>query len=468
MYLRELTIRHLKRISSLRLAFPGPVPARRGQRAHVPWTVLIGENGTCKTAILQAIAMTAAGGLQVNGLVGRSVGHLVDRRGAALLMEVDARYELPARVILRPERLPGLPPEDQRPGSLQLRSKVALRSNTNTIFGSAWYERDEVAIRPGAPDPLVLARSEQTPAWFVAGYGVSRTLPDAAIRPANLSSLDRLRPLFDGSVSLTSTNFINYFADDRRRTQSFVRALQSVLISPGGSSPLLPELEGLTLSGRGGVTQATDLLERQRFKQRMGREIQGIPAVALAHGYQSTIAWIADLIGHVLLEAEEALPPEQMTGLVLVDEIDLYIHPALQVSLLRGLKRAFPLVQFIVTTHSPLVLAALRPDEDEIVRLVANPETGDVGPINIRGGGEHEPDARVMTTAGIYQYYFGLGRVFGGPEGAERAEYQSIASNPSRSDAEDERMRMLERSLRREGVELTMAPTERITRGGRS
>ncbi|MEY3211347.1 MAG: hypothetical protein RIT28_1828, partial [Pseudomonadota bacterium] len=209
----------------------------------------------------------------------------------------------------------------------------------------------------------------------------------------------------------------------------------------------------------------SDLLERQRFKLKMGENIWGIPGVALAHGYQSTIAWIADLIGQVLLEAKEDVPPAKMTGLVLVDEIDLYIHPALQVSLIRGLKRAFPLIQFIVTTHSPLVLAALRPDEDEIVCLEAHPETGDVQRKDMRGGGEHEPDARVMTTAGIYQYYFGLGRVFGGPEGEMLADYVSIASNPWRSDSADQRMRTLERALRDEGVALPIEPRERATRG---
>lgn len=468
MYLREISIRHLKRISSLKLDFPGPIAAKKGQGARVPWTVLIGENGTGKTAILQAIAMTAAGGLQVNGLVGRSAGYLVDLRGDAPL-EVEAVYSLPPSLKRgRAPQTPGLtaaPPDLDR---LRVRSKVTMKPRALTIFGSSSYELDGAPLDVRGPDPLNLVRSEATPGWFIAGYGVSRALPDAAIRPANLTPTDRLRPLFDGGVSLTSTNFINYFADDERLSQKFNRTLQSVLISAGDDEEsLLPELKGLTLSGRGGVRQASDLLERQRFKLKMGKHIWGIPGVALAHGYQSTIAWIADLIGQVILEAKEDVPPSKMTGLVLVDEIDLYIHPALQVSLLRGLKQAFPLIQFVVTTHSPLVLAALRPDEDEIVRLGANPETGDVEPIDMRGGGAHEPDARVMTTAGIYQHYFGLGRVFGGPEGAERAEYQSIASNPYRSDAEDERMRALERSLRSVGVELAAEPTARVQRGGR-
>ena len=44
------------------------------------WTVIIGENGTAKTSILQAIALTAAGQLHVNGLAQPVIGHLRDRR----------------------------------------------------------------------------------------------------------------------------------------------------------------------------------------------------------------------------------------------------------------------------------------------------------------------------------------------------------------------------------------------------
>ena len=99
-------------------------------------------------------------------------------------------------------------------------------------------------------------------------------------------------------------------------------------------------------------------------------------AVALSHGYQSTIAWIADLIGHVMLEASEPIAAAQIEGVVLVDEIDLYLHPTWQATLIGALRRIFPKVQFVVTTHSPVLLASLSPEE--IVVVDHNPETGNV------------------------------------------------------------------------------------------
>lgn len=462
MYIRSLTIDKLKRIDHLNLAFPDLVKGRRG-RAHMPWTVLVGENGTGKTAILQAIAMTAAGSRQVNNLVGKGVGHLVDRRQGEhkVPMQVEARFAFPEAIWRRDELFPNQGGPVSSRSELRLGSRVTLDPGAETIFGASWYEQAAGVRMAGAGDPLDSARSQRLPWWFVAAYGVARILPDSAFRPAGLAQTDRLRPLFDPTMQLTSTSFANYFADDKRRTLDFAKALRQVLL-PREGPPLLPELVDLTLSGRGGVTKAADLLDRHRFKQRFGQSEVGIPAVALAHGYQSTIAWVADLVGQILLEAEEAVQPSMMSGLVLVDEIDLYIHPALQVPLIRSLKQTFPRIQFVVTTHSPLVLAALRPDEDEVVRLAVDKDTGSVRRVDMKQGQLHEPDARLMTIAGVFQQYFGFERVFAAPEGRDLARYQSIASNPFRSDENEAEMQMLRADLVAAGIDPGYKPEKRV------
>ena len=75
-----------------------------------------------------------------------------------------------------------------------------------------------------------------------------------------------------------------------------------------------------------------------------------------------------------------------MQGVVLIDEIDLYLHPSWQATFVSALRRVFPKIQFIATTHSPVILAGLAPHE--VVRLQADPETGDV----VRQpGSEHGP-----------------------------------------------------------------------------
>lgn len=59
---------------------------------------------------------------------------------------------------------------------------------------------------------------------------------------------------------------------------------------------------------------------------------------------------------------------EKTPGVVLIDELDMHLHPRWQRILTGGLKRAFPKVQFIVASHSPQVLGELKPEEIILLR----------------------------------------------------------------------------------------------------
>ncbi|MGZ3459035.1 MAG: AAA family ATPase, partial [Archangium sp.] len=87
-----------------------------------------------------------------------------------------------------------------------------------------------------------------------------------------------------------------------------------------------------------------------------------------SHGYQGAIAWLADLLGHILLETGKPVPSEKMEGLVLVDELDLHLHPRWQATLIPALKALFPRLQFIATTHSAMLLPGLEQDEVLVLR----------------------------------------------------------------------------------------------------
>lgn len=63
---------------------------------------------------------------------------------------------------------------------------------------------------------------------------------------------------------------------------------------------------------------------------------------------------------------------EQTPGIVLIDELDLHLHPRWQQEILGTLRRAFPLVQFIVSTHSPQVLATVPPSK---IRVISRDES---------------------------------------------------------------------------------------------
>ena len=53
--------------------------------------------------------------------------------------------------------------------------------------------------------------------------------------------------------------------------------------------------------------------------------------------------------------------PLQSHGVVMIDEVDLHLHPGWQQTILLDLMRTFPNVQFIVSTHSPQVISSVKP-----------------------------------------------------------------------------------------------------------
>ncbi|MNI24310.1 hypothetical protein D3C73_779240 [compost metagenome] len=55
------------------------------------------------------------------------------------------------------------------------------------------------------------------------------------------------------------------------------------------------------------------------------------------------------------------------TGIVLIDELDMHLHPKWQRHVVSDLKKAFPNIQFVVTTHSPFIVQSL--DSDELYNL---------------------------------------------------------------------------------------------------
>ncbi|MDA0128544.1 AAA family ATPase [Vibrio sp. MarTm2] len=76
----------------------------------------------------------------------------------------------------------------------------------------------------------------------------------------------------------------------------------------------------------------------------------------LSSGFSSIMAVYADLITKVSLRS---IDPEELTGVVLIDEIDAHLHVSLQKKILSFLTQAFPRVQFIVSTHSPFVVSSI-------------------------------------------------------------------------------------------------------------
>lgn len=428
MFVASLEVSGLKRLRKIVLDL------RRGDQPR-PWTVILGENGRCKTTLLRAIAMAASGAARTNQLA--DVPSLLDRRDSMLAdsLTINARFRLG--------------PLADRQWS-DIGSSVRVGAGHALATGSSWWQDNhpfEVSLMQGLPDdPIADARQRNARGWMVLGYGTSRSLPRPfQSTPMSDPAWARLANLFD-RAPIVGTGFADQLEDPR----DFARVLREALVEGG----LVPDLSGVELRGRGGIRTAQDLDEGHRFSLKLGDATLKLPSTWLSHGQQATIAWIADLIGHFFLDAGRPLERADMHGLVLIDEIDLHLHPKWQVRIVDGLRRAFPNLQFVATTHSPMVLPSLRADElvvldeDEDGSVVARP-----------------PDAspQLMTAAEIYASFFDL-RAPSSSLARDYRRYGFLVGNAARTDAEDGEIADLRQRLQAAGADPGWEPVPREPR----
>jgi predicted ATP-binding protein involved in virulence len=144
---------------------------------------------------------------------------------------------------------------------------------------------------------------------------------------------------------------------------------------------------------------------RELFWDREGRQlvlqhpVHGqLPLDFLSDGVRTTVALVADaahrcarLNPHLGENAAKETP-----GLLLVDEVDLHLHPEWQQSIVRMLRTAFPRLQLVLTTHSPQVLSTV--EAHSIREIGIHDGTGEVSipPIQTQGVGSEDVMASVM------------------------------------------------------------------------
>lgn len=97
-----------------------------------------------------------------------------------------------------------------------------------------------------------------------------------------------------------------------------------------------------------------------------GREVE---YSLLSDGYKRIVNIVIDIaercaiLNRRLFKGESA---RETRGMVLIDEIDMHLHPSMQATIIKGLKNAFPKIQFIVSTHAPMVMSGFKSDQNNV------------------------------------------------------------------------------------------------------
>jgi predicted ATP-binding protein involved in virulence len=159
----------------------------------------------------------------------------------------------------------------------------------------------------------------------------------------------------------------------------------------------------------------------------------------LSFGYQTMTAWLADIAYRLLRHYPDSSNPLLMPAIVLVDEIDLHLHPKWQRQLRDRLARHFPAVQFIATAHSPLMAQAYMSENLAVVRRDGDHVDIENEPRTVAGWRLDE-----VNTSDL----FGLETPFSPDVEQLLDEQRELGAVSKRSPKQDDRLKELDERLR--------------------
>jgi len=329
MYVRSLSIQNLRSFESveLPLCYPGDgTPAATGNVPHLDnVTLLLGSNGSGKTSVLRSVALSTLAPVLAMGsgyvpyaLVRRIKGRAADK----------ARVK--AHVVLHEQD--GLKEGEEEDVEATL------------VAASSGYT-DRFLIEKHPPKWHVRMYEEESPAFFVLGYGATRRVETG---PASVEShakarilrYRRVAGLFEEHMTLMplAAWMPQVARKDKKRHQEIVELMNELLPDDTDMLGKWDEEEPESLFQRGGSV---------------------LPYPALSDGYRAFICWVGDMLYHLHTVCVKGQKLVDVRGIVVVDEVDLHLHPEWQRRLVPSLSKALPNLQFVLTSHSPLVVGTL-------------------------------------------------------------------------------------------------------------
>lgn len=174
-----------------------------------------------------------------------------------------------------------------------------------------------------------------------------------------------------------------------------------------------------------------------------------IPFSCLSDGYLTSAGWLLDLLARWLKLAERyefSITKNflsQMRGLVLIDEIDLHLHPQWQIEIISRTRELLPAMSFVVTTHNPLTLVGAEPEE--IWRLETT-----TGALRALPG---SAPPMLLTGGQIYRQYFEISDIYPSHIGRMLQRFSYLSGYALRNGAEQAELEAIQGSLKNSGVD---------------
>jgi predicted ATP-binding protein involved in virulence len=294
------------------------------------WTVILGDNGTGKSSLMELLASTE-------------------------ITSINRKDETVEYVTK------GLPPNKEE----IFIGEEALKGDYRAGLNIYWVEGDEFdetigfSLRQNRTFFQLIHNDERLKELKCFGYGANRKMG-----PTSLSQLlnTNSETLFDENARLINAEEwllkLDYAASKESRVKNFAankrNQVKQILID------LLPDVDDIRFS--------TPTLESLQSSVEFHTPFGWVVIQQLSLGYKTMVAWMVDLAARMFERYPDSDNPLAGPAIVLVDEIDLHLHPKWQRKIFEYLSDKFPQTQFIVTAHSPLVVQSA-PKDANIVLL---------------------------------------------------------------------------------------------------
>ncbi len=349
MYIKEVSIKNIRSISNFEMKFEKPAG----------WHVIIGDNGSGKSSVLRSIGLSLIGENQILGIAPNWNNWIsTSKNCASIKLEIQQDGS-----------------NDLGFASSNAKSRKGLFLIENII-----ETKNGLTTRINQNSESIFAgHFSEISGWFSAGFGPFRrfsggtneykqitTNPSYKILAAHLTLFKEEADLSDVLLWLKELQLQKF-----EEKNNYINSIIS-LINSDGFLPNGVKLQNVSSYGVVFVDANNISLNIQD----------------LSDGFRSILCLVLELMRQIINSLNVEHPIFNFSGsnsfisipgVILIDEIDAHLHPTWQTRIGQWFTKYFPNIQFIVTTHSPLICRAA--ENGSIWRLAApgsNEESGEV------------------------------------------------------------------------------------------
>lgn len=316
---KSVSLTNFKGVESLTIKLPedAEAPTIPGREQSVPALLIVGENATGKSSILEAIALA------------------MSPREARDGLDLD-RHDL----LLDPEYL------GQEAGKRRERADIRIDMNDGS---SRTLTITEASYR------VVTSQAFQLPPVFA--YSAFRQYRDSARR---YSAIKYIQNLFYSDTLLSNPEQWLLSLDDDH-FQMVARALNDIL-----------SIERDDIDTIHRDFDARRCILTLDVSEGAGERFSRTPLGVVSSGFRSVLAMVCDVMAGLM---NKRVFPEFETirsarGILLIDEIEAHLHPRWKIQIMRGLRKALPNMTIIATTHDPLCIRGMGDREVRVLQRI--------------------------------------------------------------------------------------------------